>query len=114
MARYFTDREKAEIRDWLIELREIVPPDKFAQTVIEPVNSWHCSINARRTPPASSVTSISGCGRFGGGWKLKPTDITPPEWRNQRPANANNNLDCPRSLFLPAGGKPNLVRGFLF
>ena len=30
MARYFTDREKSEIREWLLELREIVTPDGFA------------------------------------------------------------------------------------
>jgi hypothetical protein len=29
MARYFTDREKAEIREWLLELREVVNPVDF-------------------------------------------------------------------------------------
>jgi hypothetical protein len=30
MAIYYTDRQKDEIRAWLLELREIVTPDKFA------------------------------------------------------------------------------------
>jgi hypothetical protein len=30
MAIYYTDRQKDEIRAWLLELREIVSPDKFA------------------------------------------------------------------------------------
>jgi hypothetical protein len=30
MAIYYTDRQKDEIRAWLLELRQIVMPDKFA------------------------------------------------------------------------------------
>ena len=30
MAIYYTDQQKTKIREWLLELREILTPDKFA------------------------------------------------------------------------------------
>jgi hypothetical protein len=62
MAIYYTDQQKTKIREWLLELREIVTPDKFA---------------ANRERARELVKYLDDC-------KLVPTSIVHDEFQRVR------------------------------
>jgi len=62
MAIYYTDQQKTKIREWLLELREIVTPDKFA---------------ANRARARELVKYLDDC-------KLVPTSIVHDEFQRVR------------------------------